>query len=406
MLVCIVSLIGLFTLTVSGAESDAAPTRSLKISCFYDSEPIEGVGIQIYQVASIKKDGTLELTDAFRQYPVDLGKIQDHEWEKLAETLSAYVLRDKLPAADQGVSDKTGIVRFPNAGAKMPSGLYLVVGNSVRDADYNYQTVPFLISLPSWDSGSSDREQEVTAFPKFQKNSIPNDPARQTTERKVIKVWKNDTDTLRPEKIVIQLLKNNEIYATVQLNKQNQWRYYWKSLPKYDEEGREIRWTIAEQGVENYTVSLTQTGDAFVLTNMRVPNIPDGPTVQVQAQKMWDDKGHEAVRPGSVTVYLYADGKLYDTQELNKENGWHHEWNELPKTKQDGTLIAWDVKEKYTKGYRVQTFQNGNYFEITNKFIEEKLPQTGMLWWPVPILALVGAVLLSLGIVTRKRHHE
>jgi len=35
----------------------------------------------------------------------------------------------------------------------------------------------------------------------------------------------------------------------------------------------------------------------------------------------------------------------------------------------------------------------------------EKLPQTGTLWWPVPILAVSGVVFILVGIIFRKREN-
>ena len=32
-----------------------------------------------------------------------------------------------------------------------------------------------------------------------------------------------------------------------------------------------------------------------------------------------------------------------------------------------------------------------------------QLPQTGQLWWPVPVMAMGGAVLMSLGFARRRR---
>ncbi len=35
---------------------------------------------------------------------------------------------------------------------------------------------------------------------------------------------------------------------------------------------------------------------------------------------------------------------------------------------------------------------------------EEKLPQTGMLWWPVPVLACAGLVFLGVGVALKRRY--
>ena len=35
-----------------------------------------------------------------------------------------------------------------------------------------------------------------------------------------------------------------------------------------------------------------------------------------------------------------------------------------------------------------------------------RLPQTGLLWWPVPVLGALGILLLILGIVNRKKYNN
>ena len=50
----------------------------------------------------------------------------------------------------------------------------------------------------------------------------------------------------------------------------------------------------------------------------------------------------------------------------------------------------------------------GDTFLITNhRETTPGLPQTGQLWWPVPLLAAAGLVCLILGVLSRKRsRHE
>ena len=53
--------------------------------------------------------------------------------------------------------------------------------------------------------------------------------------------------------------------------------------------------------------------------------------------------------------------------------------------------------------------QESGVFVLTNTSSSEQppeLPHTGMLWWPVPVLALSGLLLLAAGLVMRRRQGD
>ena len=145
------------------------------------------------------------------------------------------------------------------------------------------------------------------------------------------------------------------------------------------------------------------------------PKPPDGDTVDVKVLKIWrGDAGQQ--RTEEITVQLLRDGKVYDTVTLSAENDWRHTWEGLD------AAHSWQAVEKMApEGYTVSISREGITFVITNtlKLSEEPaptpqpsspptpgeptLPQTGVLWWPVPLLAILGALLLLLGWGLRRR---
>ncbi len=127
-------------------------------------------------------------------------------------------------------------------------------------------------------------------------------------------------------------------------------------------------------------------------------------TVTRRALKIWKDEGNEEKRPQEVTVQLLCDGKIYDEQTLNAANNWSYTWEDLDAA-HDWQLTEKQVPEDYT----VTVTQQGITFTATNTNDnppppppstpdEPKLPQTGLLWWPVPVLGGIGAVTLFFGI--------
>lgn len=106
-------------------------------------------------------------------------------------------------------------------------------------------------------------------------------------------------------------------------------------------------------------------------------------------RKVWQDEESET-RPTSITVKLLMDGEVYDTVVLNAENEWKYTWTELP----DGH--SYTVEENVPFEYVASYSYGQDEIVITNT---ARLPRTGQLKWPIPVLAVAGSVLLVLGIV-------
>lgn len=128
---------------------------------------------------------------------------------------------------------------------------------------------------------------------------------------------------------------------------------------------------------------------------------PTEGTVTRRALKIWKDTGNEAKRPQSITVQLLCDGEIYEEQILNAANNWSYTWENLDAS-HDWQLTEKQVPDRYT----VEVTRQDITFTVTNtnddppppKPNEPTLPQTGLLWWPVPVLAGAGAISLFFGI--------
>jgi len=137
---------------------------------------------------------------------------------------------------------------------------------------------------------------------------------------------------------------------------------------------------------------------------------PDGATITRKVLKVWEDHGHEKARPKSIDVQLLRDGEIFDTVTLNTENLWRHSWVELEADHH------WTVVEKEPKNYNVLVTQEGITFVVTNTYDAPdepgptpppdtppgKLPQTGQMWWPVPMLVSIGLLFIVIGLIRRR----
>lgn len=126
------------------------------------------------------------------------------------------------------------------------------------------------------------------------------------------------------------------------------------------------------------------------------------PKDQYTVTKLWQDAGNQNIRPKEVTVEIYKDGVLQDTQILSAENNWTYTW--YVSADAQGT---WTVAERpVPEPYKVTIQQNGGNFSVINTYETiPEIPPTGDSFTPLPwILAmcLSGLTLLILGIYGRR----
>ena len=108
---------------------------------------------------------------------------------------------------------------------------------------------------------------------------------------------------------------------------------------------------------------------------------------ELTARKVW--AGSEK-HPESVTVQLKRNGEAFgDAVTLNAENNWTYTWKDLEARE------SWSVEEvAVPDGYKATYETKDTVVTITNT---SKLPQTGQLNWPVPVLICAGLALFVVG---------
>ena len=264
-LICVLALLPVHAFAAGAVNPDKDVTLTIE---YKDNKvPVADVLFDLYYVAGINANAEFALAGDFQNYPVEVNGLAGEAWKALAETLTAYVDRDQLKPLDSGKTNTQGILSFPVRQSGLKPGLYLAIGRKMVQDGNTYTTEPFLVSLPTLEQESDTWTYDVTAAPKFTRTEHPAKPSDKTVERRVLKVWKDDSRKSRPENVTIQLLKDGDVYDTVTLNAENNWRHTWKKLPECSSDGSEIVWSVAEKVPDSYTVSVVQEGITFVVTN-------------------------------------------------------------------------------------------------------------------------------------------
>ncbi|MBQ7026738.1 MAG: Cna B-type domain-containing protein, partial [Peptococcaceae bacterium] len=163
----------------------------------------------------------------------------------------------------------------------------------------------------------------------------------------VEKVWKdNDNqDGKRPNSITVRLYADGVEVDSKEIKKaflSNEWNpVVFENLPKYDESGKEIEYTITEDPVEGYTGAISgDTAEGFVITNTH-----EIEKVSVAGQKSWNDNNNQdGMRPDSITVNLLADGVEVESKVVTANDGWAYSFTNLDKYA-DGKEIEYTITE-------------------------------------------------------------
>ena len=185
-----------------------------------------------------------------------------------------------------------------------------------------------------------------------------------TVDIPVMKIWadNDNQDGLRPAKITVNLYANGEKVAHKDITSETDWRETFTGLPEF-KDGKKIVYTLQEERVENYSPSIDQ--ESYTITNTHTP----GKTT-LSVTKQWDDQeDKDGLRPKSVKVQLYADGKKSgEVIELSAENKWTHTFANLDKHVK-GKAVTYTVEEvDVPTGYQVTKTDDGQgNVVLTNK---------------------------------------
>ena len=327
------------------AAVQIATDANVSVSLQYTGKkgPVTGAEFHVYHVADIEEDGRFLVKEPFKDYPIPLDDMTQDQWQELAATLKGYVWKDQIRESDYGRTNQEGKLTFPSEGVSMKPGLYLILGDTRVIGSYTYYATPFFVCLPGLDANGGQNLYHMNVVLKYR--------------------WDYDR-----------------------------------------------------------------------------PDDPDPPSRDVTRKvlKVWEDQGNEAARPESITVHLLRNGQMYDTVKLHKGNNWRYTWNDLRRG------YDWSVVEETIPGYTVNVSQEGITFLITNTYVPDSpepdggsdppgdgvsvehegegwlgvlgdmeedfqmqiLPQTGQLWWPVPVLVCLGLVCMMIGVIRRRSAYE
>ena len=346
---------------------DIARKASLEIYCHKGDIAFGNVTFKAYKVADMNDLVRFSFSEQFKSYegfvPIK-DDMTNADWVSMADVLAGFVQRDQVQANRTSLTDESGCLKWE----ELETGLYLVIGEAFeremvldgyRTRIY-YKPAPFLIALPSL---VDDKWQyDLTVSPK----SIPSQEGE--SSRRVLKVWDDaGYEWRRPEKLTFDLLRNGEVQETVELTADNNWRYQWDGLDN------RYTWQIVEHTPDHYTVSASLQGITYVVTNRYRYGGSDSDS-------------------GSDDDYTPSPGPRPGGNSPGSEGG-------------PGVIPPLeDIFDEATPlGFVPGAMISDGDIPRANWPL---LPQTGQLWWPVPILSGAGMLIFAAGWLMRRKEHE
>ena len=195
-------------------------------------------------------------------------------------------------------------------------------------------------------------------------NEKPGDADPETRTVGVEKKWiQGNSPAQRPGEVKVYLVENNvKTNKAVVLSEENGWKASFSNLPKKDQSGAEITYTVSEEKVQDYNPAISGTQDTgFTITNYT------GDRVAIPVTKIWKGSGEH---PRGIMILLFANDDRVSSFYLTKEGGWQHTFV-MPKF-DGGHEIKYMVTEEELPNYtasRADVEQDGyqNVFVNTKK---------------------------------------
>jgi hypothetical protein len=177
----------------------------------------------------------------------------------------------------------------------------------------------------------------------------------------VTKVWKDDGPATRPASITFRLWRSvgsNPVAECDSETVSGPWDYTFAAMDKYDPDGHLFTYSVTEDAVPNYNMSIV----GFTVTNILTG------LVDIPVTKVWVDDG-PATRPASITFHLWRSSDGNPAAECDSETvsgPWDYTFAAMDKYDPDGHLYTYSITEDLVPDY--STSING--FEVTNTSFE------------------------------------
>lgn len=219
-------------------------------------------------------------------------------------------------------------------------------------------------AVGGYEKGISEKDNLIT---------ITNTHATEKLDLIVNVVWNdaNNQDGYRPDAATIHMSGTDGTQDAKDFTKDSSWSsIVFKDLDHY-KDGNEIKYTVAEDEIPQYTTSIAVNGNVVTVTNTHIPEI----TLR-NISVVWEDNNdQDGLRPDTVSVKLKGNDKFIDSSELNEDVEWKHSFTKLP-VRENGNEITYTAEENEIPGYTTSIEKTDTGYVFTNTHIPETVTVT------------------------------
>ncbi len=420
--------------TVSAAE-----TTSITLKCYDEAQDIilSDMHWNLYYLGTIEGERfTYSREFSGYQDTVLLEDLTASELTDFASTLKNYILHDDITPTQTGITDEGGEITFFG----LESGMYLLTAEKLKIDYRSWKATPSIITV------DAKRSDNVVSIAKVRDATLDENE----TKYAVRKIWmKNkeeaqDIKQIRNPSITVEIYRNGELFETQELSNANNWQYSW-----IDTTGAE--WYVIEKEIPRYyTVSYRDNITEYVVLNTVQPQYRDSSVIWEEPE---ETTTMATLPPGIIgtetsttppdnsttdigttttpktgnftgtTTEVYPFTNETETSTTNETDSWMTDINSSTASSHDTASSTRTTVTTSTKtgsgsgssnnsktgtgsgntgnstpggGGSGNTNYSGGSSGNTTQII--KLPQTGQLWYPVPILAGGGILMMYLGV--------
>lgn len=373
-MLCAISMIICMLLTLGIPVSAGSASGSFTLVCKTETEALSNMSWNIYEVGQRKSEEFI-LTGDFSDYAVSLEDQSASALLTAAATLENYAVIDKIAPTASGKTDSYGEIKFDN----LETGLYLLSGKPLLKGNIRYIPTPVLVELTA-ETGSSTFD--ITALAKYKMRPLNTSTSEMFTLRKF---W-NDKDNQyqdRPESIKVGLYKDGILQDVVTLSKDKDWTYTWEGDPNAE-------WRVIEDTVPvDYKVIYQNNETQFVIQNTHddvgSSNITPETTTTTSTTTTTTTTSTSTTTTTTTTKQVTTTAPVIVTT------------TETTTTTTSGTTII------ATSTSTTMTSVSTTRATTTTTKNTQRIPSTGQLWWPVPVMGAGGLITFGIGCCIRSK---
>ena len=349
-----------------------------------DSE-VSGMTWKLYRVGGSRSDGRIDPLKIFSGFSIPTHFDFREEIQNLAVTFSNYISLKNVTPERTGVTDENGDIVFTD----LPEGWYTAVPSDTEINENVVSSSPVMICISSLSIFSGTWGTDVRVCPKIRTR-------QKLSFKDIIIKFVDEGPNRSDEPVTIVIYRENEEYDRVELGPDNDWTFVIRDVPDDDTEWYIIQHDSPSPDAERYPVYHRETSEIDnTPTDIHILIHTNNPNSSITPPNMMTQVSQEVTEKDSPVV---TDS---DSEDSSNVSGGPY-----VSEPEDSIITGGPV----TDITAITETDNSTVTEAVTTTLrtssDSGLPQTGQLWWPVPVMALSGVFLAAVGAAVKRKDGE